>query len=169
MTKIIKKDIRHRLWEILEHSNTLLFKWVDLKLIKENGISYQQFLVLLMMDRLGKAATGSQIADMLEKSPNTLSIILDRMVEVGFVKRARDMKDRRQVRIVTTQKGKHKLEQTVESGWKIIEQLAEPFTEEELETFVSLIEKLQVQTYKVLVPAKAVKRFEYSQKKYKKA
>jgi len=156
MNKSTNIDIRHKLWELLQRTDSLLFKWVDVKFLNENGISYQQFLVLLMMRRIGNAATGTQIANMLERNPNTLSMIFDRMMNAGLVERARDMKDRRQVRIVMTQKGKNILKKTSESGWKIIEQLAETFTEEELQTFVSLIEKLQAQTYKVLVPPKAI-------------
>ena len=158
MNKSTKTDIRHRLWELLHRTNALLVKYADVKLLKENGISYQQFLVLLMMDRIGTAATGSQIADMLDRNPNTLSMIIDRMMDGGLVKRARDMEDRRCVRIVMTPKGKTKLKKTIESGWSIIEQLAESFTEDELQTFTSLTEKLMSQTFKVLVPPKVVKR-----------
>jgi DNA-binding MarR family transcriptional regulator len=158
MNKSTDTDIRHKLWELLQRTNTLLIKYTDVKLLKEHGISYQQFLVLLMMDRIGAAATGSQIAEMLDRNPNTLSMILDRMMDAGLVQRERDMEDRRCVRIVMTQKGKNRLKKTAESGWKIIEQLAEAFTEKELHTFVSLTEKLQVQTYKVLVPTKITKR-----------
>jgi DNA-binding MarR family transcriptional regulator len=154
----MQTDIRHKLWELLHHTNSLLVKYADVKLLEETGISYQQFLVLLMMDRLGKAATGTQIADMLDRNPNTLSMIIDRMTEGGLVKRQRDMKDHRCVRIVMTPKGKSKLIKTVDSGWSIIGQLAEPFTEEELKTFASLTEKLLKQTYKVLVPEKVAKR-----------
>jgi DNA-binding MarR family transcriptional regulator len=121
-----------------------------------------------MMDRIGASATGSQIANMLERNPNTLSMIFDRMTEAGLIERARDMKDRRQVRIIMTQKGKNKLNKTAESGWKIIERLAETFTEEEMKTFVALIEKLQAQTYKVLVPVKIAQQAGISQNKINK-
>ena len=167
MKKFLKTDIRHRLWELMDHTNTLLIKWVDVKFIKENGVSYQQFLVLLMMDRIGVSATGSQIANMLERNPNTLSMIFDRMTKAGLIQRARDMKDRRQVRIMMTRKGKIKLKETAESGWKIIEQLAEPFTDKELKTFVSLTEKLQAQAYKILVPKKATKQAQSAHLKIK--
>jgi DNA-binding MarR family transcriptional regulator len=85
-------------------------------------------------------------------------MIFDRMAEAGLVKRARDMKDRRQVRIIMTQKGKNQLKKAAELGTRVIEQLAEPFSEEELQTFVSLTDKLQAQTFKVLIPQKELKR-----------
>jgi DNA-binding MarR family transcriptional regulator len=154
----MQTDIRHKLWELLHHTNSLLVKYADVKLLEETGISYQQFLVLLMMDRIGKAATGTQIADMLDRNPNTLSMIIDRMTEGGLVKRVRDLEDRRCVRIVMTPKGKNKLAKTIDSGWSIIEQLGEPFTKDELRTFTALTEKLLKQTYRVLVPEKVLKR-----------
>jgi DNA-binding MarR family transcriptional regulator len=164
----MQTDIRHKLWELLHHTNSLLVKYADVKLLEETGISYQQFLVLLMMDRLGKTATGTQIADMLDRNPNTLSMIIDRMTEGGLVKRMRDMDDHRCVRIIMTPKGKNRLTKTVNAGWSIIGQLAEPFTEEELQTFVSLTEKLLRQTYKVLVPEKVVKKAPSSYREAKK-
>jgi len=167
MSKSTNNDIRHSLWEVLQRTNTLLVKYVDVKFLEENEISYQQFLVLLMMDRIGVAATGSQIANMLERNPNTLSMILDRMMDAGLVQRERNMKDRRLVRIVMTQKGKNKLKKTAESGWKIIEQLTETFTQEELETFISLTKKLETQAYKILVPKKATKQAQSTHVKIK--
>jgi DNA-binding MarR family transcriptional regulator len=151
-------DIRHKVWELLHHTNALLIKYADVKLLKERGISYQQFMVLLMMDRIGVAATATQIAKLLDKNNNTLSTILDRMEKSRLVKKVRDKQDRRFVRIAMTKKGKNKLEKAIESGQAIIEKLASSFSEEELQTFASLIEKLLKQTYEVLVPRKVVKR-----------
>ncbi len=158
MKKSAKNDVRYKLWDLLQRTNSLLLKWYDVKFLREIGISYQQFLVLLMMDRIGKESTGSQIADMLERNPNTLSMIFDRMAEAGLVERARDMKDRRQVRIIMTQKGKNQFKKAAELATRVIEQLAEPFSKEDLQTFVSLTDKLRAQTFKVLVPQKELKR-----------
>jgi DNA-binding MarR family transcriptional regulator len=158
MDKTKNSDIRHSLWELMNRTFTLLVKYADVKFLKETGISYQQFLVLLIMDRIGSAATGSQIAGMLDRNPNTLSMIIDRMMEGGLVKRARDMEDRRCVRVIMTQKGKNKLKKTRELGSQIIGQLAETFTDEELKIFAKMNEKLLTQTYKVLVPEKIAKQ-----------
>ncbi|HEX9896681.1 MAG TPA: MarR family transcriptional regulator [Dehalococcoidales bacterium] len=151
-------EISHKVWELLQHTNALLLKYADVKLIKERGISYQQFMVLYMMDRIGKSAGATQIAELLARSPNTLSTILDRMEKGRLVKKVRDAQDRRFVRLVMTKKGKNKLEKAIESGQAIIEQLAASFSEEELQTFATLIEKLLKQTYEVLVPRKVAKR-----------
>lgn len=158
MDKTKNSDIRHNLWELMNRTFTLLVKYADVKFLKETGISYQQFLVLLIMDRIGSAATGSQIAGMLDRNPNTLSMIIDRMMEGGLVKRARDMEDRRCVRVIMTQKGKNKLKKTRDLGSQIIGQLTETFTDEELKIFTKMNEKLLTQTYKVLVPEKIAKQ-----------
>jgi DNA-binding MarR family transcriptional regulator len=154
----VHADIRHKVWELLHHTNALLIKYADVKLLEERGISYQQFMVLYMMDRTGTSASATQIAELLDRNPNTLSTILDRMEKNGLVKKVRDKKDRRFVRIVMTKNGKNKLEKTIESGQAIIEKLATPFSEEELKTFAALIEKLLNQTYEVLVPRKVTKQ-----------
>src|SRR4030042_749606 len=108
-------------------------------------------MALYMLDRIGVAASATQIAELLDRNPNTLSTILDRMEKNGLVKKVRDKQDRRFVRIVMTKKGTNKLEKTIESGHVIIEKLAASFSEEELKTFASLIQKLLEQTYEVLV------------------
>lgn len=151
-------DIRHKVWELLNHTNALLIKYADVRLLEERGISYQQFMVLYMMERIGTGATATQLAELLDKNPNTLSTILDRMEKARLVKKVREKQDRRYVRIVMTKKGENKLAKTNESGQAIIEKLATPFSEEELKTFASLTEKLLNQTYEVLVPKKVAKR-----------
>lgn len=154
----VHTDISHKVWELLHHTNALLIKYADVKLLEERGISYQQFMVLYMMDRIGTGASATQIAELLNRNPNTLSTILDRMEKNGLVKKVRDKQDRRFVRIVMTKKGTNKLEKTIESGHVIIEKLAASFSEEELKTFASLIQKLLEQTYEVLVPQKVTKK-----------
>lgn len=155
-----KNDIRHKVWELMHHTNALLVKYADVKMLAERGISYQQFMVLYMMDRLGTSATATQIAELLDRNPNTLSTILDRMEKSGLTKKVRDKKDRRFVRLVMTKRGENKLEKTIASGQEIIEKLAAPFSEQELKAYVSFAEKLLDQTYEVLVPRKVAQRLQ---------
>jgi len=150
-------DRRRNIWELLNRSNVVLTKYADMRLLKEIGISYKQFMVLYILDRIGVTATVTQIAGLLDRNPNTLSTILDRMEKSGLVKKIRDKKDRRLVNVVMMQKGKNKLTKAMELGWAMLEKLSSPFSEEELQTYTLLTEKLLKEANELLVPRKVVK------------
>lgn len=151
-------DLRRDIWELLNRACSVLMKHADTKLLVERGISYQQFMVLYMLDSINVTATATQLAVMLEKSTNTLSTILDRMEKSGLVKKVRDTKDRRLVHILMTPQGKKKLAEATELGLALIKELGSPFTLEELQTFKLLLEKLLKEANKVLVDPRMVRQ-----------
>jgi DNA-binding MarR family transcriptional regulator len=75
-----------------------------------------------------------------------MSTILDRMEKRGLVKKARDLPDRRSVRLVVTAKGRRKLKEATGTGWALIERLMSSFSDEELQLFSDLLEKLREKT-----------------------
>jgi DNA-binding MarR family transcriptional regulator len=81
------QDIQHRIWINWYRTDGLVTKYADNSLIKIRGLSYQQFLVLIVMNKLGENANATEMAKLLDKNTNTLSTILDRMEEKGLVKK----------------------------------------------------------------------------------
>ncbi len=69
--------------------------YIEDKLQTESKISYEKFLVLLLMSSIGKEANATLLSRQLGRNPNTLSTILDRMEKDGLVKKTRDTTDRR--------------------------------------------------------------------------
>ena len=63
------------------------------------------------------------IASFLERAPNSMSMLVDRMVKAGLVRRTRDRKDRRAVFVSLTDKGKEIVASTVPAGWGFINKL----------------------------------------------
>jgi DNA-binding MarR family transcriptional regulator len=78
------------------------------------GLTYPQYLVLLVLweqdDR-----TVKQIGDRLHLDSGTLTPLLKRLEAAGIVRRQRDTKDERQVRISLTPKGQGLKEQAAEA------------------------------------------------------
>ena len=81
------QDIQHLVWINWYHANRLVVIYSDKNLTKVRGIPYEQFLVLSLMNKLGKNANATELGKILNKHSNTLSTILDRMEEKGLVKR----------------------------------------------------------------------------------
>ena len=152
------QDIQHRVWINWYHTGGLVAKYADTSLIKVRGLSYQQFLVLIVMKKLGENANATEMAKLLDKNTNTLSTILDRMEEKGLVKKIRDTQDRRLVWAIMTPKGKDKLAATTKASLVVFEKLTSCFSKEELEKFDTLLEKLMKNTDKLVNPPKPAKK-----------
>ena len=144
-------------WLLWQHAADMVMKYLDATLMKQAGISFQQFLVLVTMKAVGGTITATRLSEKLERNPNTLSTILDRMEKGGLVKKIRDQADRRLVRIQMEELGKKKLRETLRTGAKILEKVNTAFTEEEKQNFIYLVGKLDKVTVVELAPAKAAK------------
>jgi DNA-binding MarR family transcriptional regulator len=152
------QDIQHRIWINWYHTGGLITKYADTGLTKMRGLSYQQFLVLIVMKKLGESANATEMAKLLDKNTNTLSTILDRMEEKGLVKKIRDTQDRRLVWAIMTPKGKEKLSVSTKGSLVLFEKLTSCFTKDEMEKFDSLLDKLMTNADKLVNPKKPAKK-----------
>ena len=151
-------DIQHRVWINWYHAGGLVTKYADSGLIKMRGLSYQQFLVLIVMKKLGETANATEMAKLLDKNTNTLSTILDRMEEKGLVKKIRDTQDRRLVWAIMTPKGKDKLAFSTKGALVLFEKLTSVFSKEEMAQFDKLLEKFVKNADKLANPKKPAKK-----------
>ncbi|MDD5289036.1 MAG: MarR family transcriptional regulator [Dehalococcoidales bacterium] len=156
-SKKMSKDIRHQLWSRWHRTGYLMAKYADNILLRDAGISYQQFTVLMAMDYIANSPTATDLASRLDRNTNTLSTILDRMEKAGLVKKLRDLPDRRLVRAVMTEEGKEKYAAALKIALKVVGKLTKTFSEEELQTFVSLIDRLRKATNEELDAFKTAK------------
>ena len=58
----------------------------------------------------------SALGLLLERGPNSMSMLVDRMVKAGLVRRRRDRKDRRVVFVTMTSKGRRPLNRQFQRG-----------------------------------------------------
>jgi DNA-binding MarR family transcriptional regulator len=144
--KYIPDDPRQKFWVLWRHTGDLVSKYFDDTLTQEQGLSYQQFMVLLSMVLTGCKANATILSEQLDRNPNTLSTILDRMQENGLVQKVRDLPDRRQVRVAMTDQGRAQFNESIKVIWRTIQKLTSSFTEDELKTFAALIMKLEETT-----------------------
>jgi MarR family transcriptional regulator, organic hydroperoxide resistance regulator len=75
-------------------------------LLKDAGLTYPQYLVMLVLWQDEKNKTIKEIGEILELDSGTLSPLLKRMEKLDLLKRIRSLKDERSVSIELTAHGK---------------------------------------------------------------
>ena len=150
--------LRRKLWILCHRTSDLASRYMDYILTKQSGITYQQFLVLVILEQTNFQGTVGNIAEKLGRTQNTLSVLLDRMKRDGLVRKTRNLSDKRLVRVAVTEKGKKKLAESVDVGWNVIKDLISPLSEEEMSTMVQLIGRLETLTRERLMEIQLSKK-----------
>jgi hypothetical protein len=81
-----------------------------------------------------------------------MSMIVDRMVKAGLVRRTRDRKDRRAVFVSMTDKGKAAVEPAAPAGWEFINKLLSPLSYDEKRALASMLETIKCELIGYLNP-----------------
>jgi MarR family transcriptional regulator, 2-MHQ and catechol-resistance regulon repressor len=135
----------HQVWLLLHYAHDLVIKIEEDTFRRKAGVSYQQFLILMVMESFEGPATGVELAHLLQRNANTVSMILDRMEKIDLVKKVRSKTDRRLVHVRMTPTGKEKLAQAIKVGNSLVDSTVTGFSEEELKEFARLLQKLSSQ------------------------
>jgi DNA-binding MarR family transcriptional regulator len=131
-----------RLWLLLHRVRDILAQCED-SIFREYGITTEQFSVLAAVKTRGGSAGSLRIIDLvdaLERSPNSVSMLVDRMVKAGLVRRTRDRRDRRAVRVSLTSKGENALKPAAPAGWEFIQKILSPLSDKDKHTLANLLE-----------------------------
>jgi MarR family transcriptional regulator for hemolysin len=99
---------------ILNDAARMLKTFADYK-ASQLGITRAQWAVLVRLDRF-EGLKQSELADMLDLQPITLTRLLDRLSECGLIERRSDPNDRRAKRLFLTPAAKPMLEQLGDLG-----------------------------------------------------
>ncbi|OGO17332.1 MAG: hypothetical protein A2Z02_04915 [Chloroflexi bacterium RBG_16_48_7] len=143
----------YRLWVIFHLTNDLLLRAED-NASMPTGLTNQQFLVLWIMEFLtevnGGPITITDLAPILYRSLNSVSLIVDRMEKAGLIKKVRDLPDRRAIRLSLTDKADRIFLNSVKSNRDNIKNTFSIYTKEEQKQLLSLIRKLKAKLFKDL-------------------
>jgi DNA-binding MarR family transcriptional regulator len=138
-----------RLWFMIHHTHDLI-KMCEDQVLPKYGITTEQYVVLITI-KYGHVRP-TDIARWLARSPNSISMIADRMVRAGLVRRVRDRSDRRVVRLVITSKGENALKPAHLAGWDLLRKILSPLSYEDRQTLLSLLLTIQHEATKQLNP-----------------
>ena len=140
-----------RLWRQVYQTYTLLKKCED-QIFDEYGLTTEQYAVLAAIDYFSGPVKVTDIALWLERSTNSVSMIVDRMVKAGLLRRVRDRSDRRVVNVSITSKAENALKPATRAGWEFIQKITSPLSNEDKHTFIRQHDTLRYEILKYLNP-----------------
>jgi DNA-binding MarR family transcriptional regulator len=131
-----------RVWLLLHRVRDALALCED-AILGEYGITAEQFAVLAAVKSRGGSLRPVDLAFILERSPNSVSMLIDRMVKAGLVRRTRDRKDRRVVNVSMTGKGDKVTGPAIVAGWEFIQKILSPVPEKDRQMLAGLLETIK--------------------------
>jgi MarR family 2-MHQ and catechol resistance regulon transcriptional repressor len=139
-----------RLWLLLRRVGDALNLCQD-SVFSKYGITTEQFGVLTSIKSRGPLRP-IDLASILERGPNSMSMLVDRMVKAGLVRRTRDRKDRRAVKVSLTSKGEAAVEPTIPAGWEFIHKILSPLSYDDQRALASMLETVKCELVGYLNP-----------------
>ena len=144
-----------RLWFMIHRTHNMLKACED-QVFSKHKITTEQYVVLVTVKYLGKHVRPTDVARLLAHSPNSVSMIVDRMVKAGLLRRIRDRRDRRVVFLIITGKGERILQPALVSGWEFVRKVLSPLSSGDREAFLKLLLTVQYEACKQLNPGEDV-------------
>ena len=105
-------------WLLIHQCHRLLIRAENAAFLQV-GLTTRKHAVLFALRNLENPVTVTDVARWLDRNPNGISMLVDRMVKDGLIKRIKDMPDRRAVRLEITSKG----EKAITTGNKLTRQV----------------------------------------------
>ena len=125
-------------WVLLRQVYSLLLKCQD-QVYGKYGLTTEQHTLLMAVKNIGGQVRITDIGRWLDRSPNSVSMLVDRMVKAGLVRRVRDRKDRRTVFVSMTPKAEKAYAPATEAGWSLIQEILSPLSNEDKRTLTGLL------------------------------
>jgi MarR family 2-MHQ and catechol resistance regulon transcriptional repressor len=139
-----------RLWLLLRRVGDQLSLCEDL-VYSKFGLTSEQFGVLASLKSRGPLRP-IDLASMLERSPNSMSMLVDRMVKAGLVRRTRDRNDRRAVFVSMTDRGREAVEPAIPAGWEFIHKVVSPLSYDDQGALANTLETVKCELVGYLNP-----------------
>jgi DNA-binding MarR family transcriptional regulator len=92
-------------WLLIHQCHRLLIRAENAAFVQV-GLTTRKHAVLFALRNLKNPVTVTDVARWLDRNPNGISMLIDRMVKDGLVNRIKDLPDRRSARLEITPKGK---------------------------------------------------------------
>jgi len=133
--------ILSRAIEMMLKINKMHHEMVESK-AKEIGLHRTQHRILMHLSRDGMLPSQKELADRLDITPAAVTIALKKVENAGYVERSLGH-DTRYNELKITEKGRVLVNRTRELFFEADTAMFEGFSDEELETYVSFLEKIQ--------------------------
>ena len=145
------ENLTLRLWRQVYQIYNLLKRSQD-QVLEEYGLTAEQYGLLMVVDYLGGPTRITDIAQWLERSANSVSMIVDRMVKAGLVRRTRDRTDRRVVWVTATSKAEAALKPSNVAILEFVNRIFQPLSPKDKRTLIDLLGTPKYEILKYLNP-----------------
>jgi DNA-binding MarR family transcriptional regulator len=125
-------------WRQLYLTHSAIFKAIE-RSIAPSGVTLPQALALSSIRHGEGPMTPSRLAHYLTQETQSVTGLIDRMEKQGWVRRVRDLADRRAIRLELTQEGERKLEETSVPGLAVTEELFAQLKPDEINHLTALL------------------------------
>ena len=149
------ENLTLRVW-LLMHRAYISLKDCEDQIYGEKGLTTEQYAVLATIKYLNEPVKVTDVAQWIGRRTNSVSMMADRMVKAGLLRRLRDRVDRRAVRLTITSKGEDAFKSATPVGWEFIQKIMSPLSYEDQHTFARLLERMRYQTLKYLNPGEDI-------------
>lgn len=119
-------------------------------LLKEFNLSYVELAILLFLDENPGLDTGRDIADGLLLAKSNISTAVENLVQRGYLRREADPADRRLVHLKRMDAAQILIQRGEEERQKMIQQLFDGFTQEEMEVLWNFSERVYANIQEML-------------------
>jgi DNA-binding MarR family transcriptional regulator len=129
------------LWRMVYQIYTRFKNGMD-QVLSDHGLTMEQYLVLVTIKYHDAPIRITDIAHWLERSTNSITMIVDRMVKAGLLRRVRDRGDRRTVNVFLTSKAENVLKPANPAAWEFMQQGMSPLSSKDKDAFASLLKMI---------------------------
>ena len=143
------KNLDKGTWILLRQAYNLILKCED-QVFSEYKLTTEKHAVLMAIKHINGPVRITDIARWLDRSVNSVSMIIDRMVKAGLVRRTRDRKDRRTVFVTITDKAEKGYILATAAGWELIQEILSSLSDEDKRSLIKPLETLRDKMYDYL-------------------
>ncbi|MBT2291671.1 MarR family transcriptional regulator [Paenibacillus albidus] len=105
------------------------------------GLTNDQYLILRLINGQ-ELCTSTYLAESFAVGKSSITAIINRLSEAGFIERTRDESDRRQVYLSMTKLGRSTYEAAEKQVMEVVSPYFSRFDEKDIEKFIMMFEKL---------------------------
>lgn len=137
------RDLKAVTWALLYQTFTAIFKETE-RALSPASISGPQAFALACLQYGGSPMIPSRLASFLAQESQSLTGLIDRMEQHGWVRRVRDLPDRRSLRLEITTAGESKLGEALTEGYKAATAIFACLDDDEMRTLARLLERIRM-------------------------
>ena len=145
------ENLSVNLWRTVYQTYTRFKNGMD-QVLSEHGLTMEQYLVLATVKYHDAPIRITDVANWLERSTNSVTMIVDRMVKAGLLRRVRDRRDRRTVNVFLTSKAENSLKTANPAAWEFMQLGMSPLSYKDKDALANLLKTLNGKLLEYLNP-----------------